>query len=128
MPIPIPGLIRAFPFLLCSAMSLYALHVDSLHRADLRAMDGLKAANEALTARANVADAMTARAQAAMQRAEGLSADLAGTRAYLKQIDDRRSAVSSALLSCRSELRKTQQRFAKSTQAEILMPSKQAIP
>lgn len=111
---------RSAPFVVSALAVGYALHVDSLHRTDRRALDAMSVTVEKLGERASQADAMAALAQSNQQRAEGLQADLAGTRAFAKQQDERRAAVSKELLACRRELRETQQRFRDSSMATML--------
>lgn len=111
---------RSAPFVV-SALSIgYAVHIDSLHRTDRRALDAMSVTVEKLGERASHADAMAALAQSNQQRAEGLQADLAGTRAFAQQQDERRAAVSKELLACRRELRETQARFRDAAMANVL--------
>lgn len=118
-------LARYGPLLLGCGTALYAVHVGSLHRADARTIEALRGELMTVRQREEALEEGLSKARVDAGRLEGLQADLAGTRAYLKQVEGAQRAQGAALQACRRELRDTLSQSSKERAAWMLMPSRQ---
>ena len=122
---PIIPYARAIPAVAVGTLILYSIHTASMHRADRRTIDALKNELTAVRQRQEAAEEALDAARVDQRRLEGLQADLAGTRGYLKQVEAAQRSQASHLQACRRELRETSARFNSERRAWALMPSRQ---
>lgn len=99
------------PWIAAAIFGLYSIHATTLERSVRRALDGAQKTVAVLSEKSDGLSEALAKASADAERVPGLTADLAGTRGYLKQVQDEKKSTYGQLMECRKQMREQSDRF-----------------